>query len=227
MGLVAQFIGAWRHERQSPETQRIPRSRRQKFTQWAAIMFLLIHGVFAPLMLPVNALDFAMIQQVFLTRFALKLPFDEEIQAQTAILINPPLTFFTIYFPFVRAERGLPLPARQYALMSGVLGAKIMRVNDRALEIEIPGGCLQIEFDRMFRGKDALMRVGKRVALARMTAEVLSVTDEGQPARVRFTFPAPLEDRTLRFVVWKNRQPVVYKPPSIGESETLPCLPFF
>lgn len=190
-------------------------------------MFLLIHGVFAPLMLPVNALDFAMIQQVFLTRFALKLPFDEEIQAQTAILINPPLTFFTIYFPFVRAERGLPLPARQYALMSGVLGAKIMRVNDRALEIEIPGGCLQIEFDRMFRGKDALMRVGKRVALARMTAEVLSVTDEGQPARVRFTFPAPLEDRTLRFVVWKNRQPVVYKPPSIGESETLPCLPFF
>ncbi len=87
-------------------------------------------------------------------------------------------------------------------------------------------GWWQIELDRISLGADAPMRVGEQVQLQRMTAEVLEMTPNGQPSRVRFRFVAPLEDRSLVFVVWRPGQPpTVYHPPAVGASETLERLP--
>ncbi|MFZ5476258.1 MAG: hypothetical protein ACOZNI_05730 [Myxococcota bacterium] len=53
-------------------------------------------------------------------------------------------------------------------------------------------------------------------------AEVLAVTHDGRPLEVRFTFPAPLEDPSVRVFAMRDGGIVPWTPPAIGETATLP-----
>ena len=65
------------------------------------------------------------------------------------------------------------------------------------------------------------MIVGQRVELTGMTAKVLTLTSDGRPDQVSFTFDVPLEDSSLRWLWWDERGFAPFVPPSVGETVEL------
>lgn len=61
------------------------------------------------------------------------------------------------------------------------------------------------------------MAVGRPVPLSRMTIQVTAVTQDGRPAEATFRFAVPLEDPSLRWVVWQNGGFVPFNPPRVGQ----------
>jgi len=198
----------------------------QRIANGVAIVFIVTHLIIAPLTLPLASVEVVAYEELFVRRGFLPLPFGYEAANKTGVFLNPPIAFFSLFVPFIETKNALPIPGHFYTLGSGMLGATVTRVDDRTLDMAIPGGWWQIELDRISRGADAPLRVGELVQLQRMTAEVREMTPDGQPSRVRFRFNAPLEDRSLVFVVWRPGQPPsLYQPPAVGASETLERLP--
>ncbi|GAK53562.1 hypothetical protein U14_04828 [Candidatus Moduliflexus flocculans] len=198
----------------------------QRIANGVAIVFIVTHLIIAPLTLPLASVEVAAYEELFVRRGFLPLPFGYEVANKTGVFLNPPIAFFSLFVPFIETKNALPIPGHLYTLSSGMLGATVTRVDDRTLDMAIPGGWWQIELDRISRGADAPLHVGEQAQLQRMTAEVLEMTPDGQPSRVRFRFNAPLEDRSLLFVVWRPGQPPsIYTPPAVGVSETLERLP--
>lgn len=221
IGLVAQFLSELRGLRDLGVLWRTKR-----IANGVAIVFIVTHLIIAPLTLPLASVEVVAYEEWFVRRGFLPLPFGYEVANKTGVFLNPPIAFFSLFVPFIETKNALPIPGHLYTLSSGRLGATLTRVDDRTLDMAIPGGWWQIELDRISRGADAPMRIGELVQLQRMTAEVLEMTPDGQPSRVRFRFAAPLEDRSLVFVVWRPGQPPsIYTPPAVGASETLERLP--
>jgi hypothetical protein len=50
-----------------------------------------------------------------------------------------------------------------------------------------------------------------------MTAEVLEVTADRRPSKVRFRFDRALEDPSMHWVVWEGKGFVPTTPPRVGE----------
>ena len=66
-----------------------------------------------------------------------------------------------------------------------------------------------------------MLKLGDEVRVARMTAKVLSLTDDDRPARVEFRFDAPLENSSLRWLRFEKGQFVPWQLPAIGEKAVL------
>ena len=65
------------------------------------------------------------------------------------------------------------------------------------------------------------MVVGQRVELTGMVAEVLTLTSDGRPDQVSFTFDVPLEDPSLRWIWWDDDGFAPFVPPPVGETVEL------
>jgi hypothetical protein len=55
-----------------------------------------------------------------------------------------------------------------------------------------------------------------------MTATVTALTPDGRPAEAAFRFNVPLEDRALRWLVWRDGEFQPFALPAIGETIELP-----
>ncbi len=62
------------------------------------------------------------------------------------------------------------------------------------------------------------MRIGQKVDLGGIYAEVLSLTKDLRPQRVRFTFPLSLDDPSLIIYRWKEQRYVSFTPPQMGKT---------
>ena len=78
------------------------------------------------------------------------------------------------------------------------------------------GYCAWI-LDQLYRGTNCPMQAGDEVALRGLTVEVLEVSQAGMPLEARFRFAAPLEDDSLRWLIWRDGDYVDFTPPPIGE----------
>ena len=97
----------------------------------------------------------------------------------------------------------------------------IKRTDDRTLEIFAEKGYFSSKGpDTVFR--DNPMKIGQEVTLTGLTVKILSLTKNGIPQNVKFTFEKPLEDSDYKFVCWKNMEYEPYKLPEIGETDFLP-----
>jgi hypothetical protein len=65
------------------------------------------------------------------------------------------------------------------------------------------------------------MTRGQRIELSDMVAEVLTLTHDQRPLKVRFTFSKPLENGTICFYQWKKAGFIPFKPPDVGHSVRL------
>ena len=72
---------------------------------------------------------------------------------------------------------------------------------------------------------------GRRCAVVRQQQagfqeDVLEATEDGRPIEIRVHFGVDLEDRSLRWLEWRNGVYIPFEPPSVGESVVLPEVTF-
>ena len=185
----------------------------------------MIHCIAAPLTLPYASTGISRLAKNAVEKPLINLPDEEHIAEKTVVFVNPPVSFFVMHTPYIRAEYGRPLPARMRILASGMTAhLEIARVDDHSLELQPEGGFIALDIDKVFRGSTHPMQVGQWVELTDMTVEILSLTEDQRPLRTRFTFLLPLDDPSLLFLEWKNQGFARFALPAIGESVRLPLV---
>ena len=157
-------------------------------------------------------------------QFAVRVPLDTAIEQQDVVLVNPPSVLYAAYFPAEREAAGLSLPRRVRILAPGITGVTVERRDAHTLLIRPAGGYFVWSFDRLLRGERHPLKVGDRVALSDMTAEVTAAKPDGQPTEASFRFVVPLEDASLRWLCWRDGAWGPFTPPAVGETVELPAV---
>jgi hypothetical protein len=175
----------------------------------------LIHIVLAPLILMARA-AFPMGTPSMLESLYVHTALDGSITDQTLVIVNPPSTVHANGLPVFREMSGQPVPRFTRALAPGLPAVVVRRPDEHTLTIRPELGYMAFRFDQMFRDQRDPMRVGQRVALTGMTAEVTALTPDCRPAEVAFHFAVPLEDPSLRWLQWDHGEFVPFTPLPVG-----------
>ena len=201
--------------------------RRQKFSRWhkvavpVAVLFVAIHIIAAPILLMLRvAAPWG--PRVMAEATFPRTHFDETIQQQDLIVINPPIAWLAGYCQLYFDHEEFPAPRAVRALSSGIDGVSLRRTSDRTIEVSPRKGYITFP-DSILRNEQFPLKVGDQVRLARMTATVLSVEDN-RPKTVEFRFQTPLEDESLRWIQFRNGHYVPWTPPPVGQDVTFPEL---
>ena len=113
------------------------------------------------------------------------------------------------------------MPKRVRALAPGLPSVTVRRVDVDTLLVRPERGYLVLFFDRLFRNERRPMNLGQRVTLTGTIIEVTELTADGRPAAATFRFDTPLEDPSLRWLVWVDGEFQNWTPPPIGETDEL------
>ncbi len=217
MGLVAQFISfVFGKTEQRPKLilWRIP-------ALMLAAIFILVHFIIAPLVLPVRA-AYPMMPKKFTDKLMISGPLDNSVKNQDLVIVNPPLAFLVMQSPLVWESNSQPIPRHLRILTSSLgLPVKIYRPDANTLVVRPQYGYYAAVFDALFRDRKHPFSVGDRVELTGMTVEIRELTGDGRPAEAAFTFVVALEDPSLRWLQYKNGNFVPFTPPVIGQSVVL------
>jgi hypothetical protein len=222
MGLVAQWIVGFKQK-----ADWLPKTRGWHRLGYAVLIaFVVAHGIIAPILLPFNAVSPAMAEP-FIQTAATTAPVGPELAGQDLIILNPPIVFFGHYFSTARVINHLDPPKHLRILAPGAVPLHVARPDDRTLAIRAEGGFLASPFDNVFRSSAHPLRLGEKIGLTNMTAQITGLTDDGRPAEVRFEFSSPLEDKSFTWLQWKEGKYVIFQPPSPGTGVLLPAQPVF
>lgn len=141
---------------------------------------------------------------------------------KTVIVVNSPGDAFLGFTLVRRHGLGQPHPSRLRWLAPGLRSCTLKRVDAQTLELEPEGGYLKWPMDRMLTSAAHRFTEGEEIAIEGLTLTVLQATDDGRPAQVRARFDRPLENHNLLFLQLTAQGLVPFKPPAVGETQTLP-----
>ncbi|MDB5384653.1 MAG: hypothetical protein JWM11_299 [Planctomycetaceae bacterium] len=184
-----------------------------------ALLLVLFHVIAAPFLLnlrvsaPWGSREFT--DAMFPT-----VHFDPSIEQQDLILVNPPVAWLAGYCLFQYEHAGLPAPRAVRSLAPGIDGVTVRRTGDRTIEVIPFNGYIKFP-DSLLRNEQYPLKLSEQVHLARMIATVLSIEAE-RPKIVAFSFETPLEDKSLRWIQYRDGEYVPFIPPAIGEEVFLP-----
>jgi len=216
MGLIAEFIAFVFTKIKGPQRPfywRIP-------AIVLTVLFVFIHLVIAPLML-ILRVSHPMGPKALVDSLQY-VSFDESIENQDLVVMNPPSTFLALTCLPAWASEGKPLPAHMRILTSSQFGSvKVKRIDERTITVRPRNGYLVTVPDRLFRDDQDPFSVGEKIKLTGMTVEVSELKDNGRPAEAVFTFSVGLEDASLRWLQYKEGRYVPFSPPAIGQSVEL------
>src|SRR5262249_53801392 len=137
------------------------------------------------------------------------------------LIINPPDHIYTVTMTWAMRRLGnLPMPRHLRALSSGGT-LELTRVGPRSLQVRFPDGFFPTSFSRYVRSPNERFAPGQHLEVAGLAVTVEALDAHGDPAVVRYDFPVPLEDPSLRWILWQEGQYVAWNPPSEGHTETL------
>jgi len=214
--LVARFIGAW-IERRS-ERAILPRG-----AAVIAIAFIAIHLVFAPILLPVRARLPGAVSRG-LARIDTLVP--DDIARQDLVLVNVPFKYLCNFASVVRRSNRGVSPHRWRCLGVSADAVEVTRADATTLVLHPAEGYLRYFEDTNVRSRQVPFTAGDRVELGDFTITIRRVTADGRPAEVEYHFAVPLDDPSLRWLVWRDHAYQPFVPPAIGASVTLPAEPF-
>jgi len=181
-----------------------------------ALLLLLFHLIVAPLLLPLYA-GGPLMSDAFLNRLEIKGPLDSAVTRQDLVVVNPPTAFFALASVLEWAAEEQPMPRHVRLLTSSLLGTvKVHRAGEKTLVVRPQYGYMPWVLDRLFRNEKHPFVVGDTVELTGMTVEVTELIADGRPAEAVFTFSVPLEDRSLRWLGYKDGRFVPFTPPPVG-----------
>lgn len=190
---------------------------RTRAATWLGRGFVVIHGVLAPLLLPVMSLAMGLAAGSS-ERGIAALGFGPDVARQTVVLVNSPMALVTGFY-LATPRDGFRVPARLRALASSDSSVRIRREDERTVLLTPARGYASFVFDDVFRDPDQPLQVGETVVLPGTTFEVLE-PGGAQPKSFRCRFDVPLEDPSLRWIAWDGEDGgrfLAFSPPRIGE----------
>jgi hypothetical protein len=188
------------------------------------LALVLLHVVLAPLLLPLRVLAVGFVAKMG-DRLEASIPRDESVRGKSLVILSSAAEMTTFPPWMQRQVSGVPRPAPMRVLASCFAKLSVSRPNATTLRVRPEHGFLDSEWLRMVRGPSRPFRPGDEVALPDVRVRVRSVTPDGRPDEVDFTFGVPLEDRSL---LWRRLEEggtlVPWSPPAVGESQVLPSI---
>lgn len=178
----------------------------------ARAALLTVHLGLAPLLLPVSAALPALTGDA--EPALATLPQDPGLPGRDLVVVSAPSLFSLSPIGPVRAEAGLPAPARTLLLASGVGGVWVERPDAVSLLVRPADGYL-LGFDGVFRAPWHPLTPGQPVRLSRVMIAVAEIGADGRPAAALFRFDTPLEDRARQWFTWRGGRFVPFALPPV------------
>ncbi|HTL36843.1 MAG TPA: hypothetical protein VL326_27095 [Kofleriaceae bacterium] len=239
-GLVAQFCGAWLDR----DATRMPgggRGLAGKAAALFAILLLFLHAVAAPLLLPVRSRIPGSVARG-VERIDELVPSDPALAQQDLVLVNVPFKYLCNFASVVRRSNGGVSPKHWRCLGVSPDDVDVTRLDEHTLRltpIDPPvatnaslvydafagphRGYLRFFEDTNVRARSVPFATGEHVDVPGLSITVREVTSDGRPAVVEARFDVPLEDSSLRWLVWRDGAYRPFVPPAVGQSVTLPA----
>ncbi len=211
MGLVAQFLGGFTEGAKWS----YGRTGRRLIGRGVLVLLVVVHGIIAPLLLPLNAVS-AATAEPYIQKAVNDAPLGPDLAAQDLILVNPPIMFYAHALLTVRTLEGVPMPRHLRVLAPGLVQLEVSRPDERTLVIRPDGGFLAFPFDNLFRKEGDRFYPGERVELTNLSVEIVGLTADGRPSEVAFRFSVPLEDPSLKWLKWEDGTYAPFEPPKPG-----------
>ena len=143
------------------------------------------------------------------------------------IAVSSPDPYSVGFLPAMRAINGQLAPRRVRRLASSWVPIEVTRPDAHTLLLRAGAQSLATIDGPMVRSGEHPLKVGERIQLSGVSIEVLEIDDDGMPVEARFRFDVPLEDPSLRWVIWRDEGFQPFALPAIGESQLLrPPKPF-
>ncbi len=192
-------------------------ARWRNSARWLAGSWLVVHTIFAAVMLSISILAFGAFGAAFLKTVHSPAFDHANLDAQDLILINAPDGTYPLFLSFARADEGLPRPVCVRMLASSLSHFQVTRPDACTLVVSLPDGMLPDVFSRMYRDlAHNPLTAGTQIDLPRFMVTVLETAKDRQPTRIACRFPVPLEDASLCLVEWRDGQFVPFIPPEVG-----------
>ena len=174
------------------------------------------------MMLPITSITMKLFDYRAIEKPLLKLTQQYDIKDKNLVFINPAESFSVSFLPFFCDNHELSPPAQTHLIVSGLTPRiTIKRIDDATIEVEPENGFITSDLDRLFRGSTHPMHIGQQIKAGDMQVKVLTLTEDGRPLRVHFTFPHSLEDESMAFYAWEGGGFVPFKPPKKGQMTSL------
>jgi hypothetical protein len=221
-----------------------PRTVAWRAPAWAlSIALLVIHGILSPYTLASGLVGPDRLQRG--VELAIDFASDDGVAEQVVVVANPPCAFFLTYHRALRSFQGRELPRQLHVLGQGHRAVEVTRVDEYTVAVRPDQGYFlhphrshesaelipfahPVNFygilDRTFRGSASPILPGQRFQTPGMSAEIVSVTDDGRPAEVLLRFDVPLGDPTLYWTKWdwESFSYSRFSPPSPGQTVRIP-----
>jgi hypothetical protein len=188
---------------------------------WAAtLILLLLHLIAAPL-LGIARIAYQSNVSSRMMRAMASVPSDPRIEFQDLVLINPPdhIYLVTAIWAVHRLEN-LPMPRHMRALSTGGT-LEVTRVGPQSLRVRFPDGFFPTAFSRYFRSHNDRFSAGQHFELPGLSVVAEALDAQGDPEQVLYEFPVPLEDPSLRWMIWQDGAYVPWTPPAVGHAQKI------
>lgn len=215
MGLLAMLLVRLFDRTRAPSMGRIA----GRIIGWALVVVHVV--VAAPLQVMLSASMAS--QEWFYASAPRSLPDDPRLTSQRLVVVNQPAFFFGQYLLLVRLLDARPTPKSMLLLAPGSSAVTVERVSPREIVVEVEDGYVSSPFDMLYRARNSFSEE-YRVELSDVQVEVVASTNDGRPRRVHFTFTAPLEDASLRWVLFEDGRYVPFPIPAVGGSVSIPAI---
>ncbi len=188
---------------------------------WAAtLILLLIHLIAAPL-LGIVRISYQEDVSSRMMRAIASVPSDPRIESQDLVLINPPDHIYLVTAIWsVKWLENLPMPRHLRALSSGG-PLEVTRAGPRSLRVRFLGGFFPTAFSRFVRSQNDRFSAGPHFELPGLSIVVEALDAQCDPEQVLYEFPVPLEDPSLRWMIWQDGAYVPWTPPSAGQTQRI------
>ncbi len=185
-----------------------------------AIVFVLLHLVLAPWLLPLRMAGYAELSRR-MESAAISPAFDRPVEPQQVILVNPPDTFYGWHLGAIRRHHGLSTPRHMRILGIALVPLHLERVDDRTLIVRPQAPFMQRAFAGLYR-VDPLTDGWQR-RLSGVEVTILEASPAGEPLAVEFRFDSKLESNELLWVEWRDNQFIELELPRVSETLEIPA----
>jgi len=214
-GLVASMLSASREHLGRPA---------RFYVGAVGALFVLLHLVIAPLLLPLRTWSTGAMLHGYTERAIASLPRGDAVKGRTLVVVSAPDSIIANIGVADQINNDLPMPERFRVLATVGRGTlKVGRVDERTLSVTLSEGFFHEATALVFRDPvKAPLGVGSKVVVGEMTAEVVSVTEDGKlPARIHFHFDKNLDDPSMVWVTWEKTRFVAFTVPRVGEERDM------
>jgi hypothetical protein len=183
-----------------------------------ALGFFAIHGLLAPLLLPLRAGQMGLMARAEQAAFQ-QLVASAGSRPKGVIVLNVPSLLLTNYAQLRLDARGSAPFSSLYVLSATDSAVDVTRTGAAELTLHADQGLLHTPLERHYRGSRASPFDHDRVSLAGLEADITASSPDGRPASVRFKLRRDVSDYV--FECWSDGSFRRCELPALGETTRL------